>query len=457
MTYTILFVIALILVSGFVAYFGDVLGRRMGKKRLTLFNLRPRHTAIVVTTITGMLISTLALVTLVSVNSQFRRMLFTGEQILARNKALSMANADLGQRSKMLRQQVARQRGELADAKKEAALAKAQRDRAEGVVARLQREIVVRQKQLADLRRRTNAAEDELNMRRGEVKLAQLDLRRAQESLARASMEVANAEKKLDAVRARLEQTQAALIEESWTGGAAVDYAIRLRTTELAFRQGDELTRGIINPAQSKFEIRIAVFNLLELASKRAIEGGAKAGDNGRAVNVIFRQTAGKEGALFAGNEGKWIDMAVDKIASSDSYVMVQVVCGMSSLPDAQVPVELRLYLNGLVYKSGDEIAAVKIDGRESEGYILLALNSFLQTDVSKAAVRAGVVPVSGQDPRNALGPNRQAQADELLRIVAKIKSMNAPASVTVYATADIRTADSLNMTNTRFVADKAQ
>ena len=67
MRYSIFFAIVLVLVSGFIAYFGDLLGRRMGKKRLTLFGLRPRHTAIGVTTITGMIIAALALITLISI------------------------------------------------------------------------------------------------------------------------------------------------------------------------------------------------------------------------------------------------------------------------------------------------------------------------------------------------------------------------------------------------------
>jgi uncharacterized protein (DUF3084 family) len=452
MAYTILFVIALILVSGFIAYFGDALGRRMGKKRLTLFNLRPRYTAIVVTTITGMLISALALVALVSVNSQFRKVLFRGEQILARNKQLSAANIHLARRSQTLRLEVARQRREVTKARNDAVLAKAQRDNAQRVVARLQRDIAERQKELAELTKRTNAAEEELSMRRGEVKLAQAELRVAQESLSRAKEQVAETERKLDAVRASLEATQAELKESE----KAINYTLRLRTSELAFRQGDELVRGIIDPFQSKFEITRAVYELLERASRKAIEGGAKAGDNGRAVNVIFRKSTGSEGVLLIGNESEWVGKAADKIASSDKDVLVQVVCGMSTLPDAQVPVELRLYLNEIAFLKGDRIARTTIDGRQSEGYILLALNSFLQTDVANAAMRAGVVPVSGQDPRTALGANRQAQADELLRIVAEIKSMDAPADVTVYAAADVFAADSLNIDNMRFTAVKA-
>lgn len=460
MTYTILVVIVLIVVSGFIAYWGDILGRRMGKKRLTLFNLRPRHTAIVVTTITGMLISALVLLAAVSFNAEFRKGFFQYGQILKSRRLLARENGQLAIRGKQLRIEVARQRNELADARKDAALAKAQRDKARSYVTRLQREIARRQEELVELSKRADAALDELNQRRGEVKLAQAELRIAQESLTRAKEQVDETKFNLSVAQTRLDATQAELTDTEATGGVAAEYVIRLRTSELAFRQGDEIVRGIVNPVQSRFEKRTAFFNLLkllDLAGKKAMEGGAKVGENGRAVNVIYRQTTGGEGVLLVGDEGKYIDNAVEKIASSDSEVLVQIVCGMSALPNAQVPVEIRLYLNQLVYKKGDKIAETKIDGSRSEGYVLLVLNSFLQSDVAKVAARAGVVPVSGQEARFALGDNREAQADELLRLVAEIKSMNAVANVSVYATADVSAADSLNMGNIRLAVAKGK
>lgn len=67
-----MFGIALIAVlaitGGMIAYIGDKLGTKVGKKKLTIFGLRPKHTSIVVTIITGILItvSTMGILTLVS-------------------------------------------------------------------------------------------------------------------------------------------------------------------------------------------------------------------------------------------------------------------------------------------------------------------------------------------------------------------------------------------------------
>lgn len=50
-------VLAILILGGVIATVGDRIGTRVGKKRLSLFKLRPKHTAIVITIITGVGIS----------------------------------------------------------------------------------------------------------------------------------------------------------------------------------------------------------------------------------------------------------------------------------------------------------------------------------------------------------------------------------------------------------------
>ena len=50
----ILIIIALM--GGLIAYMGDKLGTKVGKRRMSLFGLRPKHTSIIVTIVTGLLI-----------------------------------------------------------------------------------------------------------------------------------------------------------------------------------------------------------------------------------------------------------------------------------------------------------------------------------------------------------------------------------------------------------------
>jgi len=57
MTSAYILIVAILLLGGVLATLGDRIGTKVGKARLSLFNLRPRKTATVVTIMTGCLIS----------------------------------------------------------------------------------------------------------------------------------------------------------------------------------------------------------------------------------------------------------------------------------------------------------------------------------------------------------------------------------------------------------------
>ena len=57
MTSGYILIVAILLLGGVIATLGDRIGTKVGKARLSLFNLRPRKTATLVTVITGSLIS----------------------------------------------------------------------------------------------------------------------------------------------------------------------------------------------------------------------------------------------------------------------------------------------------------------------------------------------------------------------------------------------------------------
>ena len=57
--YGVLLIAVLIITGGAIAFIGDRLGTKIGKKRLSIFGLRPRHTSIVITIFTGICITTL--------------------------------------------------------------------------------------------------------------------------------------------------------------------------------------------------------------------------------------------------------------------------------------------------------------------------------------------------------------------------------------------------------------
>jgi uncharacterized protein (DUF3084 family) len=87
--YGLTLIAVLAITGGAIAYIGDKLGTKVGKKKLSIFGLRPKHTSIVVTIITGILItgSTIGVLSLVS--KDVRTALFGMEALAQKLSTLS--------------------------------------------------------------------------------------------------------------------------------------------------------------------------------------------------------------------------------------------------------------------------------------------------------------------------------------------------------------------------------
>ena len=71
-----LFIIFLLLLGGLISTLGDLLGSKIGKARFSVLKLRPKKTAILITILTGSLISASSLSLMILVNRQLRVGLF---------------------------------------------------------------------------------------------------------------------------------------------------------------------------------------------------------------------------------------------------------------------------------------------------------------------------------------------------------------------------------------------
>ena len=195
-----LLILALLVLGGVLATLGDRLGSRVGKARLSLFNLRPRHTAVVITVLTGSLISAVSLGLMLLVSQRLRTGLFEldqleerlqqGRQQLADSRAqlqasqAEVARAQLGQQRVQRELAQAEQRAtalrqELAPLQAERTRLQTERDRLSQEVTRRDGEIRRTEAELAQLGQRIEASAQELNeletnliaLRRGDVVL----------------------------------------------------------------------------------------------------------------------------------------------------------------------------------------------------------------------------------------------------------------------------------------------
>jgi uncharacterized protein (DUF3084 family) len=78
----------LIVVSGLVAFIGNLVGRAIGRRRLTLFGVRPRYTAQIVTVVTGMMITVVTLAVVLLVSQDARQALFHLQEVQQQTRQL---------------------------------------------------------------------------------------------------------------------------------------------------------------------------------------------------------------------------------------------------------------------------------------------------------------------------------------------------------------------------------
>ena len=84
----VLLIPILIALSGAIALIGNAVGRNIGRQRLSLFGLRPRFTAQIVTVITGMLITIVTMFVVLLISSEARVALFRLNAVLRQTRQL---------------------------------------------------------------------------------------------------------------------------------------------------------------------------------------------------------------------------------------------------------------------------------------------------------------------------------------------------------------------------------
>ncbi|MEA5474566.1 DUF3084 domain-containing protein, partial [Synechococcus sp. CCY9201] len=119
-----LLILVLLVLGGVLSTLGDRLGSRVGKARLSLFNLRPRRTAVLITVLTGSLISAMSLGLMLLVSQRLRVGLFELDQ--------------LEQRLQQSRDDLARSRRDLVGAQAASATAQQASRRAQAATKRVE-------------------------------------------------------------------------------------------------------------------------------------------------------------------------------------------------------------------------------------------------------------------------------------------------------------------------------
>ena len=185
-----LLLLSLLILGGVLSTLGDRLGSRVGKARLSLFGLRPRQTAVLITVLTGSLISALSLGLMLLVSRQLRVGLFELNDLEAR---LRSSRSDLkGSRKaqRKARQQLAEARTDEIKARKILADAQARARELRSTLQPLQEQTrrleAERQRLSQDVRNRDaeiQRTDDELRAVRQRISSGEAELQQLEKNL----------------------------------------------------------------------------------------------------------------------------------------------------------------------------------------------------------------------------------------------------------------------------------
>ena len=415
---------AFVCVCGFIAYAGDLLGRKMGKRRLSLFGLRPRYTAIVITSITGMLIASFSIAMIFGASKDMRVLVYHGMQILNEQRA------ELKLRKK-----------EASEARKDAVDAGHQRDRLSGDVEQLNAQL----KKISTLLRRNQvelarAKEDRNKLLAENKQLSSAnaglrgDLEKNRELLKTAKADFTDTKARLDAAKKDIDLREAKIIElsdeERQLNGVIKDILF----SKVIFRPGEEIARDTIKCAQPDEDIRRDLMKILDKAGENAQIAGAKVGSNGRAVRIVTYYKQEDSGNLVTLDESESIDLIIKNISSGSGNIVVRVLSRANSIEGKQASVEVKLNYSIPIYSSGEEVAAATIDGSKSRGEILGDLTLFLRNEVRSAAISKKIIPTYDADGQQSVGG---ISWDQVLDLVDEVKSSGSKVRVRALAEHD--------------------
>ena len=412
--YGILLIVALVAVSGLIAYIGDILGRRLGRRRLSLFGMRPRHTAIAVSVIAGMLITlfTLAMAMLVSqdVKDGFLKVDYMRQRQKELSREVDTLNqriADLDRNRRGLESQVERGKAELESGQAQLAEAKAALEKTEKA----------RDKTAAELRQKQN-----------QLAKATQELKNADQAFKRTANQQRDLWAQIDALRAVASRAER-------------EYALE-RAVPILFGAGQPLDVDLVPGGQSVADAHARLNAFVARINTRVIAAGTRPLPDSKDAVIIHKLVRDpKTNQVSVAHSYQVLDAVANRIHESQGDVIVRAFSVFNTHPGEPVYVDFELFRNLLVFRRGEMLAETVMDGQLSEPALMASLVHLLRDEVGAKARDKNVMPRLSPGAANLFGSSGEKVGemtyDELFSVIGKLRRVGGPARVTAVAADD--------------------
>lgn len=378
----IIIVLVLMVMGGLIAFLGDKIGSKVGKKRLTMFGLRPKYTSIIVTIISGTLISFFTVAVMAVVNENIRVALFGLNKLKGEMNELNREIADKNKQLDEGKMLLARRTDEYNKMNERAIGMSKELDQVESQRASMEN-------RLSSVQKAYDKAQTDVNASAAEI-----------DELEKTRNELNGNIKKLNHERASLMNNIASIREGT-----------------MVYRTGQVVGTGIIGAGLSRTQASAALDALLNHVN----------------TDLRMRMNVKDKNATVMRVSQNTFEEAASELVNSKSDKVVRIVSAGNIMVGEPVVVDFAIYDNRKIFNSGAVILSAPLSsydkGANNQGRILMFLH-----DVNRLARDKGVLfdPLTGN-----IG---QLNAQELTDVIRQVNEYGGNCILTAVAKRDIYT-----------------
>lgn len=372
----------LIIMGGLIAFLGDRIGSKVGKKRMTLFGLRPKYTSIIVTIISGVLISFTTIAVLAVVNENVRVALFGLSK-------LQNEMSDLNQEIKVKNQEL--EKGK--------------------------RQLEARNKEYEDVTQKSEETSRQLEQVESQRMYMENELSQVQQAYDEAQAGVEQSAEEIQ----KLESTKNELTGNIQTLNQEKQQLIQniyaLREGQVILQSGQVLTSATVDAKMTQEQAAKVLDSVLA-----DINNSLKAQMNITDPNMNLLRVSQSD-----------FDSAVEQVTNAKNKKLVRIVAAQNLILGERLVIDFDIHDDLLIFNKGQVLYKGNLDNyKEIKNYELQVLR-FLQ-DLNHYAQSKGVLP----DP--ITGKVGALDGQELMEVIQKVKEYNGQCDLQVTADRDIYT-----------------
>lgn len=372
--------LVLIVMGGIIAFLGDRIGSKVGKKRMTLFGLRPKYTSVIVTIISGVLISFSTVAVMAVVNENVRVALFGLSKLQAQMN-------DLNQEIKVKNRELEKGKSQLEARNKEYEDVTKKSEETSRELDRVESQRIYMERELTSVQDAYDEAQAGVEQSAQEIR----DLEKTKEEL-NSNITVLNQEKK-----------------------TLLDNIYALREGQVVMQAGQVLTSVTVDEKMTKDQSVKVLESVLNDINNMLKQQMNITDDN---VNLIRVSQSD-------------FDEAVQQLTGAKHKKLVRIVAAQNLIRGERLIVDFDIHDNLLVFNKGEVVYKGNLDAYSNIRNYELQVLRFLK-DLNHYAQTKGVLP----DP--ITGNVGVLEGQELIDVIQKVKEYGGQCELTVTARRDI-------------------